>query len=312
MLRSTKFHAVVFLAAGALLGYAAASGNFRLNRPADALPANPPSANRLADPSPLPVPAAPCCMEGNTKGILVAQADEAAAAQTQKDGKRPNILFIMGDDIGWMQPSGYHRGLMVGETPNIDRIAREGAIFMDYLAMQSCTSGRNAFVTGMYPLRPGMIPPQLPGSPSFLQPGTPCIGQFLLDLGYTTGQFGKNHLGDHPKALPTAHGFQEFWGYLYHLDAMQVTSFPDIYKTPTQQGIFPPLKADPIPGTRAPEGAIPLRQGLALPVPRPVLWMKSPDGTAEKQSGKDEGPLTLERSKTIDEEISAHVVDWLD
>ena len=104
----------------------------------------------------------------------------------------------MGDDIGWMQPSCYHRGLMVGETPNIDRIAKEGAIFMDYLGMQSCTSGRNAFVTGMYPLRTGMIPPQLPGSPSYLRPGTPCIAQFLLDLGYTTGQFGKNHLGDHP------------------------------------------------------------------------------------------------------------------
>jgi arylsulfatase A-like enzyme len=201
---------------------------------------------------------------------------------------------------------------MVGETPNIDRIANEGAIFMDYLAMQSCTSGRNAFVTGMYPLRTGMIPPQLPGSPSYLQPGTPCIGQFLYDLGYSTGQFGKNHLGDHPKALPTAHGFQEFWGYLYHLDAMQVTSFPDIYKTPTQQGILPPLKVEPLPGIKPPEGAITLKQGLALPVPRPVIWMKSKDGTAQNQMGTDEGPLTLERSKTIDEEISAHIVDWLD
>jgi hypothetical protein len=88
--------------------------------------------------------------------------------------EKPNILFIMGDDIGWMQPSIYHRGLMVGETPNIDRIGQEGAIFMDYVAMQSCTSGRNAFFTGMYPLRTGMIPPQLPGSPSYLRPGTPA------------------------------------------------------------------------------------------------------------------------------------------
>ena len=88
--------------------------------------------------------------------------------------KKPNIVFIMGDDIGWMQPSIYHRGLMVGETPNIDRIGNEGAIFMDYVAMQSCTSGRNAFFTGMYPLRTGMIPPQLPGSPSYLRPGTPA------------------------------------------------------------------------------------------------------------------------------------------
>src|SRR5208337_4289927 len=91
----------------------------------------------------------------------------SAMAQDQK----PNVMFIMGDDIGWMQPSIYHRGLMVGETPNIDRIGHEGAMFMDYLAMQSCTSGRNAFFTGMYPLRTGMIPPQLPGSPSYLRPG---------------------------------------------------------------------------------------------------------------------------------------------
>ena len=114
-----------------------------------------------------------------------------------REDQKPNILFIMGDDIGWMQPSIYHRGLMVGETPNIDRIGREGAMFMDYVAMQSCTSGRNAFFTGMYPLRTGMIPPQLPGSPSYLRPGTPAIAKFLLDLGYTTGEFGKNHLGDH-------------------------------------------------------------------------------------------------------------------
>ena len=103
----------------------------------------------------------------------------------------------MGDDIGWMQPSIYHQGLMVGETPNIDRIGREGAKFMTYYAEQSCTAGRTAFFTGMTPLRAGMIPPQLPGSPSFLQPGTPALAKFLLDLGYTTGEFGKNHLGDH-------------------------------------------------------------------------------------------------------------------
>jgi arylsulfatase A-like enzyme len=101
--------------------------------------------------------------------------------------KKPNILFIMGDDIGWMQPSIYHRGLMVGETPNIDRIGQEGAIFMHYYAEQSCTAGRNAFFTGMHPLRTGLIPPQLPGSPSYLRPGTPALAKFLYDLGYTTG-----------------------------------------------------------------------------------------------------------------------------
>jgi hippurate hydrolase len=101
---------------------------------------------------------------------------------------------------------------MVGETPNIDRIGQEGAKFMTYYAEQSCTAGRNAFFTGMNPLRTGMIPPQLPGSPTYLRPGTPTIAWFLRDLGYNTGEFGKNHLGDHTDALPTAHGFHEFWG----------------------------------------------------------------------------------------------------
>src|SRR4030095_15683524 len=109
----------------------------------------------------------------------------SASKNVQTTDRKPNILFIMGDDIGWMQPSIYHRGLMVGETPNIDRIGREGAIFMDYVAMQSCTSGRNAFFTGMYPLRTGLIPPELPGSPAYLRPGTPALAKFLLDLGYT-------------------------------------------------------------------------------------------------------------------------------
>jgi arylsulfatase A-like enzyme len=226
--------------------------------------------------------------------------------------KKPNILFIMGDDIGWMQPSCYHRGLMVGETPNIDRLANEGGIFMHYYAEQSCTAGRNAFFTGMHPLRTGMIPPQLPGSISYLRPGTPALAKFLLDLGYTTGEFGKNHLGDHPDALPTAHGFQEFWGYLYHLDAMQGVSFPDINKSPTEQSIAPPCIQVPIPGISPVPGAIDPKTGTCLTPPRPILWMKSSDGTAKNQTGKDEGPLTLERSKTVDEEISSHVVDWLD
>ena len=114
-----------------------------------------------------------------------------------REDQKPNILFIMGDDIGWMQPSIYHRGLMVGETPNIDRIGHEGAMFTDYYAEQSCTAGRTAFITGMNPLRVGMTLPEIPGSPSYLRPGTPALAKFLLDLGYTTGEFGKNHLGDH-------------------------------------------------------------------------------------------------------------------
>ena len=236
----------------------------------------------------------------------------AVAQQQPQQQQKPNILFIMGDDIGIMQPSIYHRGLMVGETPNIDRIGNEGAMFWHYYAEQSCTAGRNAFFTGMHPLRTGMIPPQLPGSPSYLRPGTPAIAKFLLDLGYNTGEFGKNHLGDHTDALPTAHGFQEFWGYLYHLDAMQGVSFPDINKTPTQQTVAPPCRNTPIPGLPEVPGAVDPRTTTCLTPPRPVLACRSSDGTARNQTCRDEGPLTLDRSKGVDEEISAKVVDFLD
>src|SRR6476660_249601 len=249
---------------------------------------------------------------------MVAASLPASAQQQPKQAplQKPNILFIMGDDIGLMQPSIYHRGLMVGQTPNIDRIGQEGAIFMTYYAEQSCTAGRNAFFTGMHPLRTGMIPPQLPGSPSYLRPGTPAIAKFLYDLGYNTGEFGKNHLGDHTDALPTAHGFHEFWGYLYHLDAMQGVSFPDINKTPTQQTVAPPCRNTPIPGLAEVPGAVDpkmvTKTKTCLTPPRPVLWCKSSDGTAKNQTCQDQGPLTLERSKGVDEEISAKVVDFLD
>jgi len=239
----------------------------------------------------------------------ISMASAPASAQQQP---KPNIVFIMGDDIGFMQPSIYHRGLMVGETPNIDRIGNEGAIFMDYVAMQSCTSGRNAFFTGMYPVRTGMVPPQLPGSPSYLQPGTPALAVFLRDLGYTTGEFGKNHLGDHTAALPTAHGFQEYWGYLYHLDAMQQVSFPDINKNATTQTVAPPCKNTPIPGIPEVPGAVDPKTTTCLTPPRNVLWCRSSDGTEKNQTCSDQGPLTLDRSKTVDEEISAKVVDFLD
>jgi arylsulfatase A-like enzyme len=240
--------------------------------------------------------------------ILVLATSLSSVAQE----KKPNILFIMGDDIGWMQPSIYHRGLMVGRTPNIDRIGNEGALFTDYYAEQSCTSGRNSFFTGMHPLRTGMIPPQLPGSPSYLRPGTPALAWFLRDLGYNTGEFGKNHLGDHTAALPTAHGFHEFWGYLYHLDAMQGVSFPDLNKTPLVQGIAPPCKNTPIKGLPEVPGAVDPTTTNCLTPPRPVIWCHSSDGTEANQSCQDEGPLTLERSKTVDEEISAKVIDFLD
>ena len=240
--------------------------------------------------------------------FLVGVGATPAPAQT---AKQPNILFIMGDDIGWMQVGVYQNGLGFDTTPNIDRIGKEGAMFMTYYAEQSCTAGRNAFFTGMTPLRTGMIPPQLPGSPSYLRPGTPALAKFLHDLGYTTGEFGKNHLGDHTDSLPTAHGFQEFWGYLYHLDAMEQVSFPDINKSPTQQGFAPPCKNTPIPGLAEVPGAVDPKTTTCLTPPRPVLLCTSSDGTPKNQTCKDEGPLTLKRSETVDEEISSHVIDWL-
>jgi len=256
-----------------------------------------------------------CCARGaRSAAVAACMATMLAAALPAQASmqSKPNILFIMGDDIGWMQPSIYHRGLMVGETPNIDRIGHEGAIFMDYVAMQSCTSGRNAFFTGMYPLRTGMIPPQLPGSPSYLRPGTPALAVFLHDLGYTTGEFGKNHLGDHTASLPTAHGFEEYWGYLYHLDAMQQVSFPDINSSPTKQSIAPPCKNTLIPGVPEVPGAVDPKTTTCLTPPRNILACRSSDGTEKNQMCKDEGPLTLDRSKTVDEEISSHVIDFLD
>ncbi|PZV19130.1 MAG: arylsulfatase [Pseudanabaena sp.] len=248
---------------------------------------------------------------------VVAQAEKPTEKPKEPPSKgsteKPNILFIMGDDIGWMQVGAYQNGLSYNNTtPNIDRIANEGAKLMTYYAEQSCTAGRNAFFTGMTPLRTGMIPPQLPGSPSYLRPGTPAMAKFLLDQGYTTGEFGKNHLGDHTDALPTAHGFQEFWGYLYHLDAMQQVSFPDINKSPLKQGFAPPCKNTPIPGVPEVPGSVDPKTTTCLTPPRPMLACKSSDGTSKNQICKDEGPLTLKRSETVDEEISAKVVDFLD
>ena len=247
-------------------------------------------------------------MKSAAVGAMMLGSATVNAATTD----RPNIMFIMGDDIGWMQPGIYHQGLMVGETPNIDRIGREGGKFMTYYAEQSCTAGRTAFFTGMTPLRAGMIPPQLPGSPSFLQPGTPSIAKFLLDLGYNTGEFGKNHLGDHSAALPTAHGFKEFWGYLYHLDAMQGVSFPDINSSPTVQAIVAPCKNTPVRGLTEVPGAVDPRTTVCMTPPRPVLSCVSSDGTEKNQTCSDQGPLTLKRSETVDEEISAKVIDFLD
>ncbi|HBE70608.1 MAG TPA: arylsulfatase [Planctomycetaceae bacterium] len=145
---------------------------------------------------------------------------------------RPNILIIWGDDVGMWNISAYHRGMMGGSTPNIDRIARDGLIFMDHYAQASCTAGRAAFITGQYPIRVGLSTVGLPGSPIGLSDKDPTLAECLKPLGYATGQFGKNHLGDRDEHLPTAHGFDEFFGILYHLNAGEYVEQYDFPKDP--------------------------------------------------------------------------------
>jgi len=154
----------------------------------------------------------------------------AAAATAQED--RPNILVIWGDDVGMWNISAYHRGMMGGSTPNIDRIAEDGMLFMDHYAHASCTAGRAAFITGQYPIRVGLSTVGLPGAPIGLQTEDPTLAVFLNDLGYATGQFGKNHLGDRDEHLPTNHGFDEFFGILYHLNAGEYVEQYDFPKDP--------------------------------------------------------------------------------
>ena len=150
-------------------------------------------------------------------GLLVAMGFAATTASAQS--QKPNILVIWGDDVGWSNVGAYNMGMMGYRTPNIDRIAKEGMLFTDYYAQQSCTAGRAAFITGQHPFRTGLLTGGLAGSPLGLQPEDPTIADLLKEQGYVTGQFGKNHLGDLNKFLPTVHGFDEFFGSLYHLNA---------------------------------------------------------------------------------------------
>src|SRR3974390_319653 len=134
---------------------------------------------------------------------------------------RPNIVFIMGDDIGWFNIGAYHGGIMAGRTPNLDRMASEGTRFTDYYAEARCTAGRANFITGELPIRTGLTRVEQAGATIGMPAQAPTIATALKSMGYATGQFGKNHLGDRNEFLPTVHGFDEFWGYLYHLDAME-------------------------------------------------------------------------------------------
>ncbi len=192
--------------------------------------------------------------------------------------KRPNILILWGDDIGWFNISHNNRGMMGYETPNIDRVAREGIEFTDYYAQQSCTAGRAAFITGQNPVRTGLTKVGVPGAETGLQAEDPTIAELLKPLGYRTGQFGKNHLGDKDEFLPTNHGFDEFYGNLYHLNAEDEPEHPDYPKNPEFRERFGP---------------------------RGVIHSFA-DGRIE-----DTGPLTKKRMETIDEEMTDRAVEFI-
>ncbi|HSF04810.1 MAG TPA: arylsulfatase [Methylomirabilota bacterium] len=204
------------------------------------------------------------------------------AASAHGQTKKPNILVLWGDDVGYWNVSAYNQGMMGYRTPNIDRIAREGALFTDWYGQQSCTAGRAAFITGQSPFRTGLLKVGLPGAKEGLQKEDVSIAELLKAQGYMTGQFGKNHLGDRDEHLPTAHGFDEFFGSLYHLNAEDEPEHPDYFKDPELRKRF---------GTR---GVI-------------RSWA-NPDGTQKIQST---GPLNKKRMETVDEEFTKAAIDFL-
>jgi arylsulfatase len=221
----------------------------------------------------------------------------SVTAPVQAADKKPNILVIWGDDIGMWNISAYNRGMMGYKTPNIDRIAKEGAIFTDWYGQQSCTAGRAAFLTGQSCFRTGLLKVGLPGAKEGLSEKDPTIADLLKPMGYATGQFGKNHVGDRNEFLPTVHGFDEFFGNLYHLNAEEEPENPDFPKAPAYPNF------------------------LARFGPRGVLKCKASDkddptedarfGRVGKQTIEDTGPLTKKRMETVDEEFLGAAKDFI-
>jgi arylsulfatase A-like enzyme len=222
------------------------------------------------------------------------------AGKVQEIPKKPNIIFIMGDDIGWLNIGAYNQGLMSGKTPNLDRMAAEGMRFTDYYAEASCTAGRANFITGQLPIRTGLTTVGQAGAKIGMPDEAPTIATVLKSMGYATGQFGKNHFGDRNEYLPTLHGFDEFWGYLYHLDAMEDPFHPG----------YPPELKDKV-------------------GPRNLLHCKATDkedntmdprwGKVGKQKIVDEGALPPHPTEgikynmeTIDDVILKHTFDFID
>ncbi len=207
--------------------------------------------------------------------------------------QKPNIVFIMGDDIGWFNIGAYHRGIMAGRTPHLDRLASEGMLFTDYYAEASCTAGRANFITGELPIRTGMTTVGQAGSPIGIPAQAVTIATVLKSMGYATGQFGKNHLGDLNEFLPTVHGFDEFFGYLYHLDAME---------DPCHRNYPPALKDKVGPRNMVHSWATTSDDGTVQP-----RW-----GKVGKQRIEDAGALCPDRMKTVDDEILKFALGFID
>jgi arylsulfatase len=222
--------------------------------------------------------------------ILVALAWGAGPAMAQT---KPNIIMIMGDDVGWFNIGAYHQGIMAGRTPNLDRLAAEGMRFTDYYAEASCTAGRANFITGELPIRTGLTTVGQAGSPIGMPAEAPTIAAALKSMGYATGQFGKNHLGDLNQFLPTLHGFDEFFGYLYHLDAME---------DPCHRNYPPALKATVGPRNMVHSWATTVDDATVMP-----RW-----GKVGKQRIEDAGEMCPKRMETVDDEILTHAFAFVD
>jgi len=239
----------------------------------------------------------------NRRNVLLAGTTLAAASalnasapikSAQAAGGKPNILVIFGDDIGITNLSTYSQGLMGYETPNIDRIANEGLKFLHYYGEQSCTAGRSAFLTGQHIIRTGLSKVGFPGAPMGMNQLDPSIGELLKNLGYATGQFGKNHVGDRNESLPTVNGFDEFFGNLYHLNAEEEPELPDYPKDPAYRAKF------------GPRGVLRCK---ATDVDDPTVDPRF--GKIGRQTIEDTGALTKKRMETIDDETSAAAIDYM-
>jgi len=213
-----------------------------------------------------------------------------AAAQ-----QRPNILVVMADDIGVWNISAYHRGMMGGRTPNIDRLASEGALYTDYYGQQSCTAGRAAFALGQSPFRTGLLKVGMPGAKQGLQATDPTIAELLKPLGYATAQIGKNHFGDRNEYLPTVHGFDEFYGNLYHLNAEEEPEDADYPKDPRFRARF------------GPRGLLDCKATI---VDDPTVDPRF--GRVGKQTCKDTGPITRRRMEIVEDELVARSLDFME